>query len=373
MFWFYRKWLNDIEELFDEDGFLTARTAPPSDRLIMDYTSLFGPFYFPMRLFCFYNDMSAVKRLYPMLKKNLLRLENVLDENGIISSKEIINSLDSYDNTYADWLSIERTPNVLVFNAWVCQICSYMEEYAGLLGEEGDKLHWKEMFERIKNGYNNVFYNSERLPLTTTYYGSCNGPSQYGLVLPLSVGIVQEDQYDEVLKTLLWHLQKTRGSTQLSTGIHGTKCVIDFLDSIGRNDIVAELFSRRDYPGWGFMINCGATTVWERWNYVTQTGMNSHDHEDLASSCFWFYRGLCGIHPGKMDKSGRRIFTINPYVPKHLDWAEASWDSPWGKVSSGFKRQNGTIIYNYTIPPNTMGEILIQGRRKVVGPGIYTE
>ena len=87
----------------------------------------------------------------------------------------------------------------------------------------------------------------------------------------------------------LEHTIRVRNGGHLDTGMHGTYFVMRYLMEADRNDLVFEMASKRDYPGWGYMLANGATTSWEGW-----TGQ-SHIHDTLISIGAWFTEGLAGI------------------------------------------------------------------------------
>ena len=51
----------------------------------------------------------------------------------------------------------------------------------------------------------------------------------------------------------------------------------------GRPDLAYEIATQKTYPGWGYMIEHGATTIWELWNGNTaDPTMNSGNHVMLV-------------------------------------------------------------------------------------------
>ncbi|WP_084080642.1 family 78 glycoside hydrolase catalytic domain [Edaphobacter aggregans] len=50
----------------------------------------------------------------------------------------------------------------------------------------------------------------------------------------------------------------------------------------GRSDVAYQLLLNRDYPSWGYLIDHGATTTWERWNGDT---MRSDPSMNSCSRC----------------------------------------------------------------------------------------
>ena len=117
-------------------------------------------------------------------------------------------------------------------------------------------------------------------------------------VMPLMTGIVPEDLRGAILKKLEdGILVKSKG--HLDTGMLGTYFLIQYLQEIGRNDLLYTIFNQTTYPGWGYMLSQGATTFWEQWN-----GYCSQIHSCFTSPGGWFYQGLAGIRP---DETGARL------------------------------------------------------------------
>jgi hypothetical protein len=54
------------------------------------------------------------------------------------------------------------------------------------------------------------------------------------------------------------------------------------LSAIGQNDLTWKLLLNRDYPSWGYEIQAGATTMWERWNWLKCRKATSPQQERLA-------------------------------------------------------------------------------------------
>ena len=85
------------------------------------------------------------------------------------------------------------------------------------------------------------------------------------------------------------------------------------LSDNGYADLAFQLVTQTTYPGWGYMVKEGATTMWERWEYLTETGMNSQNHIMLGSVDAWFYRFLAGIQIDSSE-AGWEIFShSSPY------------------------------------------------------------
>ena len=112
------------------------------------------------------------------------------------------------------------------------------------------------------------------------------------------------------------------------------------------------------YPSWGFMLSKGATTVWERWEYLTGDAMNSHNHPMMASVDAWFYRYLLGIEP-ETENPGFEEFSLKPYPPSALEWAKGSLETVKGKIGSAWRRTGRNFVWSVDIPANTRADVSV--------------
>ena len=107
----------------------------------------------------------------------------------------------------------------------------------------------------------------------------------------------------------------------------------------------------------------GATTIWENWE-----GDLSQNHYSPGAVCQWLFDTCAGI---RVD--GENHFTIAPVPGSGLEHADAEYLSPYGKVRSAWKRENGMIMYTVEIPANCTADIALpNGKREKATAGRYT-
>jgi alpha-L-rhamnosidase len=79
---------------------------------------------------------------------------------------------------------------------------------------------------------------------------------------------------------------------------------------------------------------------------------------------------MCGIRV-----AGENHFVIAPHPGGHFDYARSSYDSVYGRVESGWKRERKAdgkdgVTYTVIIPPNCTADfVLPNGERRILGPG----
>lgn len=158
-----------------------------------------------------------------------------------------------------------------------------------------------------------------------------------------------------------------RHDTHLTTGLVGTKYLLPYLTRTGNSDLAYELATQTSYPSWGYMIERGATTLWELWQEKTGPSMNSHNHPMLGSVGAWLYEALGGINL-VAEKPGYERVRIEPQVVRDLQWASATVDTLRGVVISSWSRSEGSLRIDVTIPFGATADVHLPklGLREVV-------
>ncbi|MDR0698042.1 MAG: alpha-rhamnosidase, partial [Tannerella sp.] len=149
----------------------------------------------------------------------------------------------------------------------------------------------------------------------------------------------------------------------VSVGVLGIQHLMRGLTEHGNLELAYRIVTNETYPSWGYMINSGATTIWELWNGDTaDPAMNSRNHVMLLGDLLiWFYENLAGI---KNDPSafGFKKIWMEPVFPEKLNHVYASYKSPYGTIKSHWKRNGDKLSWNITIPANTTATVKLPKR-----------
>ena len=92
----------------------------------------------------------------------------------------------------------------------------------------------------------------------------------------------------------------------------------------------------------------------------------SLNHYSYGAVTGWLFSGVCGIslNEGKIS--------ITPQPNPQLGYAKASYQSPVGRIVSGWKYKNDKPIYEIEIPSNTEAEVTLpDGRKRILTAGSY--
>jgi alpha-L-rhamnosidase len=273
--------------------------------------------------------------------------------NGIISR-----------DSYGDWcmppedpkLIHSSDPNRITDKALLATSYFYhdlrlMERYATTLGNTDDAARFSKLAGEIKTAFNNKFLNRE--------LGQYDNGTQTSCVLPLALGLVPEDQRSRIFAHLVAKItDESKG--HIGTGLIGAQYLNRVLSDNGRADLAYAIATQRDYPSWGYMIEHGATTIWELWNGNTaDPAMNSGNHVMLIGDLvIWFYEYLAGIRPDP-EQPGFKHIIMKPYTVGDLTFVRATHRSPYGLIASEWRKQGEKFDWKITIPANTTAEVYV--------------
>ena len=112
------------------------------------------------------------------------------------------------------------------------------------------------------------------------------------------------------------------------------------LADTGHLDVAYELLLQDTEPSWLVMIDRGATTVWERWDGVAADGVphESLNHYSKGAVISFLHRYTAGI---ELVEPAYRRFRVRPRPGGGLTSAEAAHESPYGRIESAWRIEDG--------------------------------
>ncbi|MGC9260871.1 MAG: family 78 glycoside hydrolase catalytic domain [Phycisphaerae bacterium] len=350
---FYKKWLWDIQDGQRPDGSISDVDPPYWKVYNNDVTWPITFIFLPGNIYRQYGGLAVIREHYAAQKK-WMNLELGFVHHGISSM-----------DTYGDWCPPPRsphrilttdpgriTPGSLLATVTLYQDLKEMAWYAHLLGKPVDQRFWLSEAHRLYAGFNKHLWNARG-----HYYA--NG-SDTSAILPLDAGIVPTARRADVIRQLLYRIDVVQRG-HVGGGIIGDQWLFHTLTQIGHTQVAWNMLNKTTYPGWGYMVRHGATTVWELWNSNTaDPAMNSQDHpmliDDLLS---WFFEDIAGIQSDPRDP-GFHYIVMRPRTPRGLTWVQAWHRSPYGKIVSNWKITPDHIFaWHVRIPPNSFASVEI--------------
>jgi alpha-L-rhamnosidase len=181
--------------------------------------------------------------------------------------------------------------------------------------------------------------------------GKVDNGTQSEQTFALGFADTKEESQKQIFNYLLENLTAPEDSPRLTTGIYGTRILLEQLSQRGRSDLAYDLASRESYPSWGWMLKNGATTLWENWEGSDNTFSNNHPMFGSVSA--WFFRWLGGIQVAE-DAVGFDRIRIRPQVVPDLEWVKSSHESIRGPIVSNWSANSKGSAHEIVIPPNTI-------------------
>ncbi|NJM38402.1 MAG: family 78 glycoside hydrolase catalytic domain, partial [Akkermansiaceae bacterium] len=306
----------------------------------------------PETIYLKYGDKRLLERHYA---GNALWLEFLLKRRGA-------DGLLPAD-TYGDWVAPpqeidavhppapdDTTDKVLIANAFLAKHFSIMADTAKLLGKADDVAKWGREFESARRTIQDRFWDKELAVFS-------NG-TQTSFAITQAFGLVPSTSQDAFAKSFLQRVRE-KDRSHIRTGVIGTQWLHLALDDLRQSDTVFTMATQKDYPSWGYMIDHGATTIWELWNGNTaEPSMNSGNHiAMIGDSITWCFERLAGIQTDPSAPGYRHIF-FAPSIPMALNEVDASHHTLYGPVRSHWKKDPAEFVWNVEIPPNTDATLL---------------
>jgi hypothetical protein len=242
----------------------------------------------------------------------------------------------------------QLTPLPLTATAIYYHDLTLLARMARLLGREGDAAAFAKNAEAVKAAFIGRFFNPE-----TSVYAT---GSQTSYAMPLSLGMADERSRKAVFDNLVRSIRE--GGNALTAGDIGFHFLVKALEEGGASDLIYEMNSRSDVPGYGYQLRKGATALTESWPAREDV---SNNHMMLGHIMEWFYSGLAGIRQAE-NSTGFEKVIVAPNPVGDITWAEASFRSPYGEIISAWKRDGGKFSLDVAIPANARATVLLPAR-----------
>jgi len=352
---FYSKWMTDLEDSERANGSIPD-VSPNYWPLYNDDLTWPGTIIFVHgMLYEQYGDKRVLARGYPAMKK-WMDYEKTFVKDGLISKDQ-----------YADWCVPPEDPKLihskdlarvtdktLIASSYYYQFLRTMSRYARILDRPTDAADFDKQADQIRDTFQRRFFKLE-----SSMYD--NG-TQTSSILPLYFGMIPADFRPAVVETLVRNIeQKSNG--HVGTGLVGAQWLMRTLSDAGYADLAYKIATQKTYPGWGYMVEQGATTIWELWNGNTaDPAMNSGNHVmQIGDLAVWMYEYLAGIRTDP-EKPGFRHAVIRPYAAGDLSFVRATHKTMYGPLASSWKGEKGEFTLDVTVPANTTATVWVPAK-----------
>lgn len=246
-------------------------------------------------------------------------------------------------DNYGDWLNVGSETDKAVLNTLYFAYSASLTARACRIIGDGEEGEFAALYEDIRRAFRAKFVDGD---------GTIKSDTQTAYLLAYAFGAMTKE---EISGHLVRKLHEA--DDHLVTGFLGVKFLLPVLCEIGESELCYKVLTRRSYPGWGYSVVNGATTVWERWNsYTVEHGfgdvrMNSFNHYSLGSCCEWMFRYCLGISPVESDPGFKSVL-VRPFVDfsGKITSASGSYECAYGKITVRWESDGDTARYSIEIP-----------------------
>jgi alpha-L-rhamnosidase len=331
---FYSKWLNDIRDAQDRNSGHVPNVAPyegGGGGTAWGSACVLLPWY----MYLYYGDTRILRDYYEMMQRWINYMTSQLDANGLLVHQGL-----------GEWVppDIVALPETFVNTCYYYHNLDIMSQIAARTGHPEDAEKYKAAMGKTRQTIHRHYLNNDRCSYSIGWQGAD--------VFPLGFHITPDSLAEAVLSHLTNHLYTDRQG-HFDTGILATPLLLELLTEYGQSELAYTLMNQRDYPSYGYMIEKGATTIWETW-----LGDQSHSHPMFGSVCQWFYEALAGITPDPA-RPGFQHLLMQPHAVAGLDYVKAGYKSPLGLIKSHWRFDRDDFVWAITIPANSGATVYI--------------
>lgn len=366
---FYTKWLRDVRDAQAEDGRFADFSPQPFFKQLVaagNNSAFMGVpgwgdagVVVPWRTWQQYGDKRQLAENYEPAKR---WVEFIRSNNPDLLWKK------NRGNDYGDWLNADtmkhpsipqkggQVPKDVFATMMFAYATDLVAKMATVLDKKDEAAHFAALFHDIKSAFNKAYVKDD---------GRIEGNTQAGYALALHFNLLPERLRPLALKHLLEGIEAYRG--HMSTGFHSSYRMMLELTRAGLSEEAYKLINQTSFPSWGYSIENGATTIWERWDgYVKgrgfqDKGMNSFNHYAIGAVGEWMYRVILGINQDD-DHPAYEHFVLRPRPGGGLKWAKGHYDSIRGRIESSWRLDGGNLTLDVTIPANTSATVHVPAK-----------
>lgn len=301
----------------------------------------------PWYMYNYYGDTRLFETYWDKMK---LFTQSVWKFNGVENKHGI------FKDVLADWSSPlgnnaeEGAEVYTTMNFYL--VLKRMATIASILGKETEVIEYGRQAEVVRDALYQYCFDSEKMIFVGLH------PSEYRQgpnVLALQNEIVKLEHKEEIVNSLIKDITENR-ENHFYGGIFTGHALWEYLPRNHQQELCYKVAINPTYPGYGYMIQNGATTLWEEW-----ADRSSHIHHFLGFVDNFLIRHVAGLDAAS-SKPGFSEVVFAPKFIEELNHAKAGYESIQGFTAIEWIRQDDkSILVNLTVPCNTTGKLMLPG------------
>ena len=301
----------------------------------------------PWRTYVNYNDPRLIEKYYSQMKE-WFKYVDKYTVDGLLKRWPDTKYRDWY---LGDWLAPmvvdagNQASVDLVSNCFISECLGTMYKTALTLGKKEEAEEFAIRREKLNKLIHQTFYRADE--------GIYSTGSQLDMCYPMLVGVVPDSLYNKVKENVVT-MTEEKYKGHIAVGLVGVPILTEWAVRNKQVDFFYQMMKKRDYPGYLYMIDHGATATWEYWS-----GERSRVHNCYNGIGTWFYQAVGGIRLDEA-KPGYRHFYVDPQIPNGVTWAKVTKESPYGTIVVNWKlKDDNQLNLQLTVPAGTMATVCI--------------
>lgn len=341
----YEKWLEDFIDAQRISGQLPG--VIPTNGFGYNWGN--GPAWdgaliqLPWYVYVYTGNKHILAANYNAMKKYMNFLDGIAVKNIVNYGLGDWNSPDRANDDY-------KCPAAFSGTAYYYRDAVILSDIALILGKSDEHKFYKALSEEIKQSFRREFIDLKNVSAAGNCQASTAIAIDFGMLNPQEIPL-----FAELLKR-----QVEEKGFKVDTGILGTKALLFALSETGNSDIAYRLVTQTEYPGWGWWLANGATTLWGNWD-----GKSSRDHHMFGCVSQWFYECLAGIRPDP-SAPGFRRFCFKPALLKAVSSISCSHMCMYGEISAEIRFSGDIFTAVLSVPAGCTAVICLAQEKRTV-------
>lgn len=249
-----------------------------------------------------------------------------------------------------------------VGTAYLYRSTQILADAAAVLGRTDESAKYAAIAERVLDAWRSEFVTDDGRTVQDT---------QAAYVRALSFGLMPKSLRAAAAQRLVELIREA--GTHLGTGFLSTGDLLPVLADTGHADVAYDLLFQRSAPSWMYMIDRGATTVWEDWEGIDGEGVahESLNHYSKGAVIRFLHTHTLGLRQDA-DSTAWEAFTIAPLPGGGVSWAKGHLDTPQGRISVEWRIEGDELVVEADIPAGSRATVVFpDGTTRAAGPGSF--
>ncbi len=338
---FYTKWIQDIYGAQNPENGYVPNGAPwqPGCGGGVGWGAAMN--IMPWEYYLHYGDRDLLEANYEGMKGYIRYMLTWTDEDGIMYSQAPEKSKPNRWINLGEWVApVKLPPDEMVHTFFLWRCADLTSRAARVLGNSDDEKFFSALANKTSQAFQKRFYNEEK-----GSYGPYGGN-----ILALKIGL-PADQQKRVIEALKRDI--LLNDYHLDTGIFGTQFFFEVLAENGLQEYAFRAMNQKSEPGYGWWIEQGATTTWEKWD-----GGGSRNHPMFGGGLTWFYRKLSGMNADP-DKPGYKHIIFKPQPVEDISWSSYSTLTPYGNAGIKWEKKKDAFSIDINVPVGSTATVYV--------------